>query len=132
MSNNTRSSPLGPLGPLGKRGESIAVGQVAMATAHGGRRTAWAGGVGFLIGGRPSGSLEEDAMGARVGCPLPRTPREVGEGKEKGSKGARMPCLTTAQSTVFKYCEQQHCATKGEPGIFAGPSLLEGVNTTRK
>ena len=100
MLKDTRSTPSGPVALLGKRGDSITVGQVAMATDHGGRRTAWTGGAGCLIGERPSGPLGEAAKGARTGCPLPRTPRVVGEAKEGGVNG----CGIVLSDCSSKYC----------------------------
>ena len=60
----------------------------------------WIGGAGYAIGERPSGTLGEDAKWVRAGCPLPRTPREVGEAKERGANGAELHCQIAAQSTA--------------------------------
>ena len=100
MPIDTRSAPSGPLGLLGKRGESAAMGQVAMATHHGGRRTTRTGGAGYPIGERPSPPLGEDAKGAPAGCLLHRAPQVVGEVKEGGANGAELHCQTAAQSTA--------------------------------
>ena len=44
------------------------MGQVEMATDHGGERTSWPGGVGSPIGRLSLGQPEEDARRARAGC----------------------------------------------------------------
>ena len=98
--SDTRSTTLGPLGLLRKHGESAAVGKVAIGTDQGGWPIVWTGGSGCPIGKPPSRPLGEDAKGARAGCPLPKTPWEVCEAKEKGADGAGLHCQTTAQSTA--------------------------------
>ena len=51
-------------GPRGERGELIVMGQVAMATDHGGQRTMPTGDVGFPFGGRALEMREEAMTGA--------------------------------------------------------------------
>ena len=87
---------LGPYEAPWERGESIVAGQVAIAIDRGGRRTTPTGGAGFPISGWPSGSLDEDARGAREGCPFPRAPQVVGEARERGENGAQLSKLTAA------------------------------------
>ena len=52
---DVRLSHSGPEGLLGTCGELVAVGQVVIATSHGGWQIARTGGKGILIGGRPLG-----------------------------------------------------------------------------
>ena len=100
------------------------MGQVPMATDHGRWRPILTGGAGFPIGGRPSGTLEDVATGAWTVRPLHGALWEVGGVDEGEEKGARLCCQTAAQNTILKYCELQHCAATGGPGIFAGPSFV--------
>ena len=83
------------------------MGQVVMTTNHCGQQIVQTSGVGFLMGGRLMGSLEEGTMVAWIGCPLPRTQREVGKEREKGAEGARIPYSTTTQSIIHIYCTLQ-------------------------
>ena len=98
--NDARSTPSDVLSPLGERGELIVVGQVAMATDHGGRRTMPTGNAGSPIGGWPSGTREEVATGAWAVRPLHRAPPGVGEASKGRANGAQMSSLTTVQSTA--------------------------------
>ena len=63
------------------------MGQVVMATDHGGRRTMPTGDVGSPISGRPSGTREEAATGACTVHPLHRAPPGVGEASEGRTNG---------------------------------------------
>ena len=105
------------------------MGQVAMATDHGGWRTARTRHAGCPIGRRPSGPLEEGTRRARVGCSLLWTAQEVGDASGSSSKGARIPRLTIAQGTILQYCKLQVCAAN-EPGSFADSSLGKGTVVT--
>ena len=98
--NDARSTPLDALSPLGERGELIVVGQVAMATDHGGRRTMPTGNAGSPIGGWPSGTREEVATGAWTVRPLYRAPPGVCGASEAEKDGAPFSCQTAAQSTA--------------------------------
>ena len=97
---DTRSTLSGELNPPGGRGELIAVGQMAMAIDHGGRRTMPTGGVGSSIGGWPSRTREEATMGAWMVRPLYRAPLGVGGASEAEKDGALFSCQTAAQNTA--------------------------------
>ena len=84
----------------GDRGELIAVGEMAMAIDHGGRRTMPTGGAGSSIDGWPSGTAEEAAMETWTVRPLYRAPPRVGGASEAGKDGAPFSCQTAAQSTA--------------------------------
>ena len=98
--NGTESTLSGELYPPGGRGELIAVGQMAMAIDHGGRRTMPTCGAGSSIGGWLSGTREEATMGAWTVRPLYRAPPGVGGASEGGKDGTPFSCQTAAQSTV--------------------------------
>ena len=84
MSDGVRSTLSGLLGPAGERGESIAVGQVAMATDHDSQRIALTGGAGSPMGGRPSGTREDVATGEWMVRPLHGAPQGVNRAVEGG------------------------------------------------
>ena len=88
---------LGPVGHLREMGESAAVGQVAMATDHGGRRTARTGGVGCSIGEPPSG-LREDTKGHGQAACCPR--RRWRSAKEREANGAELHRQIAVQNTA--------------------------------
>ena len=76
------------------------MGQVAMATDHGGRRTMPTGDAGYPIGGRALETLEEPVTGAWAVRPLHRAPRDVGGADKERERGARFYSQTAAQSTT--------------------------------
>lgn len=98
--NDTRSALFNALAPLGERGELIVVGQMAMATEHGGQQTMPTGGMGTLNGRRPLGSQEEVAMGAWTVCSLQGLRQRVSKADVGKEKGARLFCQTAAQNTA--------------------------------
>ena len=65
------------------------MGQMAMATGCGGRKTAQTGGVGSLMGGRSLGMPMEDGKGLREGNPVSGEVQRVGDASGSASKGAR-------------------------------------------
>ena len=133
IDNEARSTLPGPLVPPGRRGELVVVGQVALATGRDGRRTMPTGGVGSLIGGRPSGTRAEDAMGAWMIRPLHGAPPRVGEASEGRTNGAQISSLTTVQSTAQSTAScsiTQHYAGEGEHSSFAGSSLSLRTKTS--
>ena len=81
---------------LRKTGESAAVGQVEMATDHGGRRTARTGGAGSL-GEPPSGLREETKGHGQAGC-CPR--RRWRSAKEREANGAELYHQIAVQNTA--------------------------------
>ena len=98
--NDTRSTPLDAFGPRGERGELIVVGQVAMVTYHGGRRTMPTGDAGSPIGGRSLVTQEEAVTGPWTVRPLHGPPRDAGGADKERERGARFYSQTTAQSTT--------------------------------
>ena len=76
----------------------IVVGQVAMATNHGGQQTMLTGDAGSLIGGRPSGAQEEAVTGTWTACLLHGAPLGVGKANEGRTNGVQMSNLTAVQS----------------------------------
>ena len=76
------------------------MGQVAMATDHGGWPTMPTGDTGSPIGGRSSETREEAVMGAWTIRPLHRAPRDVGRADKERELGARFYSQTAAQSTT--------------------------------
>ena len=88
MNNEARSTLLGPLVPLTRRGELVVAGQVAMATGRDCRQVMPTGGVGSPIGGRPSGTRVEDAMGAWTVRLLHGAPLGISEASEGRTNGA--------------------------------------------
>ena len=98
--NDTRSTPSDALGPPGERGELIVVGQVAMATDHGGQRTKPTGDAGCPIRGRLLEAREEAPTGAWTVRPLHGAPPGVGKASEGRTDGEQMSNLTAVQSTA--------------------------------
>ena len=84
-----------------ERGESIALGLVAMATDRGSRRTAVTGNGRIPIGGRPSGTRKEAVMETRIVRPLYGARLGVGETSEGGETGAHLSSLTEVQGTTL-------------------------------
>ena len=76
------------------------MGQVAMATHHGGRPTMPTGDIGSPIGRRSSETREEAMTGAWTVRPLHRAPRDVGGADKEREWGARFYRQTAAQSTT--------------------------------
>ena len=113
--NNNRSTLSDVFAPPA---ELIVVGQVAMDTNLGGRRTMPTDGVGSPIGGRLLRTQMEAMTGPWKVRPFHEAPKEVGDVNETLAKGARVYCLTANQNIALKYCELQHWAMNGEPGIF--------------
>ena len=74
------------------------MGQVAMATNHGGRPTVLIGGMWYQIDEQTLGLLGEGLKGARASYPLPKMPQMVGEAKEGRVNNAELHCKTTTQS----------------------------------
>ena len=75
------------------------MGQVAMATDHGGRPTTPTGDAGSPTGGRLSEMREEAVTGAWTVRPLHKALRDVGGADKERERGARFYSQTTAQST---------------------------------
>ena len=73
------------------------MGQVAMATDHGGRPTMPACDAGSPIGGRSSKTREEAVTGPWTIRPLHRAPRDVGGANKKREWGVRFYSQTAAQ-----------------------------------
>ena len=85
------------------------MGQMAMAIDHGGWQTMPTGGVGFSIGGWPSGTREEATMRAWTVRPLYRTP-PGGQWSKRGRKRWCTIFLSDCNSKYcIKHCELQHC-----------------------
>ena len=97
--NDTRWTPSEALGTPRERGELILVGQVAMATDHGGRRTMPTDDAGSLTGGRSSETREEVLTGAWTVRLLHGALREVDGTDEEREWGARFCSQTTGQTT---------------------------------
>ena len=76
------------------------MGQVAMATDHGGRRTMPTGDAGSPIGGQSSETREEAVTGAWTVRPLHRAPGDFGGADKERERGARFYSQTVAQSTT--------------------------------
>ena len=76
------------------------MGQVAMATDHGGRPTMPTGDAGSPIRGRSSETREEAVTGAWTVRPLHRAPRDVGGADKESELGPRSYSQTAAQSTT--------------------------------
>ena len=114
MLGDTCLTPSGPLAPLGKRGESIAVGQVAMATDHGALRTALTNGVG-------SRSVDDRYDRRR------RTRRRLGQSarcpehhgrslrRTRGERKVRDYPIRLQLNILRKVLELQHCASRMDP-----------------
>ena len=100
MQNATRSTTSDALDPRGERGELIVVGQVAMVTYHGGRRTMPTGDAGSPIGGRSSETQEEAVTGPWTVRPLHRPPWDAGGADKEREWGARFYSQIAAQSTA--------------------------------
>ena len=113
--NNNRSTLSDVFAPPG---ELIVVGQVAMDTDLGGRRTMPTDGVGSPIGGWLLRTQMEAVTGPWTVRPLHEAQKEVGDVNETVEKGARVHCLTANQNIALKYYELQHWAMNGELGIF--------------
>ena len=75
---NDRAFPTDPLGLFETCGEPIAVGQVAMATDHGGWQTMRTGDAWSPIGGQPLGLPTEDGKKACGGNSVPK--KQLGGG----------------------------------------------------
>ena len=101
MNSEARSILSGPLALSQERGESIALGQVAMATDRGSRRTALTGNAGIPIGGRPSGTRKEAVMETWIVRPLYGARPGVGKTSEGGETGAHLSSLTEVQGTTL-------------------------------
>ena len=76
------------------------MGQVAMVTYHGGRRTMPTGDAGSPIGGRSSETQEEAVTGPWTVRPLHGPLRDAGGADEERERGARFYSQTAAQSTA--------------------------------
>ena len=118
--NDTRSALFNALAPLGERGELIVVGQVAMATEHGGQQTMPTGGMGTLNGTRLLRSQEEVAMEPWTVCPLQGVRQRVSKADVGKEKGARLFCRTTTQNTAQRTAS---CST-AEQGLNLAFSLV--------
>ena len=87
------------LGPYGERGELIIVGQVPMATDHGGRRSMPTSDAGSPIDRQSLETWEEAVTGAWTACPLHGVQQEVSRVNKEREQGARLCNHTVAQST---------------------------------
>ena len=76
------------------------MGQVAMVTYHGGRRTMPTGDAGSPIGGRSSETQEEAVTGPWTVRPLHGPPQDASGADEERERGARFYSQTAAQSTA--------------------------------
>ena len=123
--NETRSTLSDDLGPPGEGGELIVVGQVAMATDHGGRRTMGTGGTGSPIGERQSETREEVEMETWTVRLLYGAPPGVAKASEGGETGALLSSLwlKVLPKVLRAGSIAQRWAGRGEPGSFAGSFL---------
>ena len=85
---NDRAFPAGPLSLFEKLGDPIVVGQVAMATDHGGPRPDRTGGAGTPVDGRPSGLPMDDGRTEGKGRSGPGVEQLGGDASGSASKGA--------------------------------------------
>ena len=128
------SSPSAPLWLLGTCGELVAVGQVAMATGHGCRRTARTGDAGSSIDGRLLGTPMEEGKRVCGSDPVPRGGAACWRRKWERLEG----CGEYSVWLVFKVLSlntticgiAQRCVANDEPCSFAGSSFVNGIAVT--